>query len=488
MSSSSARNGREFWDEIWPIIGPEVEGVMEQGISTWHEDHLVPIFRNGRMEEVYWTYSYSPVLQEDDSVGGTLVIVQETTQRVLAERRMTMLNELSERMLVEEQTVSSGWQAATDVLQEYDADFPFALLYSVNRSGGVMHLVGKSGRIPDELAPSTIDPFDAESNDLPWDVASVIRNTTLKEVSGLSDRFGPMISGRWQEAIDRAVVIRVALTPTEPPVGVLVAGISPRLEFDEPYRHFLQLAATQIATGIANRRAIEDMEAAASMKDQFLSLVSHELRSPIGTVVGNALMLLKYAAVLSDEDKSQALESIISEGQRLQRVIENLLVMTRMEASAHSPFTALPIERVVAAQVDAFAQRKPERNLVVSDQTSGARVHGEETLVGMVLENLISNADKYSPPDVAIEVSATTEGQNTLQLRVRDYGIGIADEDAANLFTPFFRSDGARQYASGMGLGLAVCKRIVEAHGGEIWIERRPEGGTDFVVSLPLIR
>jgi signal transduction histidine kinase len=106
----------------------------------------------------------------------------------------------------------------------------------------------------------------------------------------------------------------------------------------------------------------------------------------------------------------------------------------------------------------------------------------------MVLENLINNADKYSPPDGAIEVSATTDEQAMLLIRVRDQGIGIADKDRENLFAPFYRSDNARQYASGMGLGLAVCKRIVEAHGGEIWIEHRPEGGTDFVFSLPRVR
>src|SRR4051794_35551877 len=116
--------GRDFWQDIWYIIGPQVEGVMERGESTWQEDALVPIFRNGRMEEVYWTYSYSPVLLDDRSVGGTIVICQETTSRILTERRLAMLQELSDRLAAETLSPASTWQVAADVIGKYDADFP----------------------------------------------------------------------------------------------------------------------------------------------------------------------------------------------------------------------------------------------------------------------------------------------------------------------------------------------------------------------------
>ena len=84
--------GAEFWTEIWDIIGPQIDQVMAGGEATWHEDHLVPIERNGRIEEVYWTYSYGPAFNDDGSVGGVLVVCQETTSRVLMERRMGAIN------------------------------------------------------------------------------------------------------------------------------------------------------------------------------------------------------------------------------------------------------------------------------------------------------------------------------------------------------------------------------------------------------------
>ena len=87
--------GRLCWQEIWPIISPQIEDVMQRGKASWNEDHLVPIFRNGRIEEVYWTYGYSPVLDESGAVGGTLVVCTETTGRVVAARRLAFTRALA---------------------------------------------------------------------------------------------------------------------------------------------------------------------------------------------------------------------------------------------------------------------------------------------------------------------------------------------------------------------------------------------------------
>jgi hypothetical protein len=109
--------GAEFWTEIWDIIGPQIEDVMTQGTATWHEDQLVAIERNGRIEEVYWTYSYSPVRDDDGSIGGTLVVCQETTQRVIAERRLRTLHRMAALP-----THGSPADAAADVLGILAAD------------------------------------------------------------------------------------------------------------------------------------------------------------------------------------------------------------------------------------------------------------------------------------------------------------------------------------------------------------------------------
>ena len=95
--TSLGQRGRDCWPEIWSIIGPQIDDVMQRGVASWHEDALVPIFRNGRIEEVYWTYGYSPVFDDDGTIGGTLVVCTETTGRVLATREEAALRSEIER-------------------------------------------------------------------------------------------------------------------------------------------------------------------------------------------------------------------------------------------------------------------------------------------------------------------------------------------------------------------------------------------------------
>ncbi len=476
--------GREFWLEIWPIIGSQVDGVMERGESTWQEDALVPILRNGRMEDVYWTYSYSPVLMEDREIGGTLVICQETTTRVLTDRRMNLVRVLAERMAAEGRSVPAAWQVAAEVIRDDRDDFAFALFYALDEDGRYLRLIESTGSLPATLMPDVIDVKSPTSQDH-WGLAAVAHRSKPTELPNLQARVGPLQDARWPEPVEQAVALPVSLGASERPYGVLLVGISPRLRLDEGYRNFLTLLTSQIATALVNIRAFDDIKEAADLKDQFLRLVSHELRTPISTVVGNASLLLKRADLIDEEDKAQALEDIGSEGQKLQRVIENLLLLTRMEASNGPDFRRLSLRDQVSAAIESFARHNPTRPITLSGDGTPGAVNAEETLLAMVLDNLISNADKYSPAGSPIDIRLRTLESGEVEVCVRDSGIGIAAADEGQLFTPFFRSASAKQFASGMGLGLSVCRRIVEAHGGQIWATSRREGGSEFGFHLP---
>jgi two-component system, OmpR family, sensor histidine kinase KdpD len=105
--------------------------------------------------------------------------------------------------------------------------------------------------------------------------------------------------------------------------------------------------------------------------------------------------------------------------------------------------------------------------------------------MAMVVENLVANADKYSRPATTIEIYMRRNHTGEAEVTVSDHGIGIDESELPELFTPFYRAGTAREYATGMGLGLAVCKRIVEVHGGHIWATRRTDGGSDFTFTVP---
>jgi len=234
------------------------------------------------------------------------------------------------------------------------------------------------------------------------------------------------------------------------------------------------------------KRAEQAMHEAMAIKDQFLGLISHELRTPIATIMGNGMLLLKHGQSLGEEDQHQALADLVSESERLQRIIENLLVLSRMDASRELGTEPIHLVRLTEEAVLAFKKRsmRPVAVRVDGEIPVGC---GEEALVLQVLENLLGNAEKYSAPDTVIEVVLTSTERNDPQVSVLDRGIGFEPADAEKLFTPFFRSGTATRFASGMGLGLAVCKRILEAQGGSISAKAREGGGSEFSFSLPAV-
>src|SRR5262249_19131545 len=140
----------EVWADVWPICGPQAEAVLKQGKSSWNEELLLTMERNGYPEEAYFTFSYSPVLDEDGRPGGVFCAVTEDTGRVLGRRRLKTLRDLGERALAEARTEAQACQAAAHALEANPYDFPFALIYLLTEDGRQARLV-ESVR----LAPGT---------------------------------------------------------------------------------------------------------------------------------------------------------------------------------------------------------------------------------------------------------------------------------------------------------------------------------------------
>lgn len=235
----------------------------------------------------------------------------------------------------------------------------------------------------------------------------------------------------------------------------------------------------------AEQAAAQAIQESMKIKDQFLSLVSHELRTPIATIVGNAILLEGRGARLNDEDRQQALVDIKEESQKLHTIIENLLLITRMEADRQPDPEPLSVGSIVRAAVASFEKRVPARAVTIHEAPAVPIGMGNTDLIYLVVDNLLTNADKYSANDTTIEVTVQTDDCGAVEVRIRDYGIGLEEEELAEVFTPFYRSKRAAAHAPGVGLGLAVCKRVVEAQGGEIQAIARPDGGCDFVFTLP---
>jgi signal transduction histidine kinase len=225
-------------------------------------------------------------------------------------------------------------------------------------------------------------------------------------------------------------------------------------------------------------------------KDQFLSLVSHELRTPTAIIVGNGEILLRRADEVTETDRRQALEDILSQATRLHGTIENLLLLTRLERDSDLNREPVHLERVLQSAMATQLQRSPQAKIVyrsLGSTTAPPFVLGEPTLITLVADNLIGNAIKYSDPETPIEVTLDAEDPGQIEVHVLDRGIGVSKNECEWIFTPFYRSRAAVARASGMGIGLAVCRRIVEAQGGWIKASPRQGGGSDFAFALPTL-
>ena len=176
---------------------------------------------------------------------------------------------------------------------------------------------------------------------------------------------------------------------------------------------------------LALRESEEQLRVAAELKDEFLGLVSHELRTPISTILGNGLLLVRQWAMIPQDDRQQALSDIASEAEKLQEIIENLLLITRMEAGSLDS-DPLAMERLIEESIEDFRRMHPDRLLSFAPSAGLPPALGEPTLVPLIMRNLLSNADKYSPADKPIEVSLRFDQESdSLEVAVRDYGIGL---------------------------------------------------------------
>jgi PAS domain S-box-containing protein len=221
------------------------------------------------------------------------------------------------------------------------------------------------------------------------------------------------------------------------------------------------------------------------LRDAFIGMLSHELRTPVTSIYGGSQVLRRPG--LDEGLRREILEGVIEESERLARLVENLLVIAKVERSAELGEREPILVRPIISRIAATARREhPDRRIVVPQSADTPTVLGDEGAVELVLRNLLSNAIKYGSPDGPITIATETEGRSVC-VRVLDTGPGLQVEDSSRLFELFYRVPAVRLTAAGAGIGLYVTRALVRAMGGRVWAEDRPEGGAEFGFALPTI-
>jgi len=223
------------------------------------------------------------------------------------------------------------------------------------------------------------------------------------------------------------------------------------------------------------------------LKDDFIGLVSHELRSPMTVITGAINTALTEAERLSPEETRQLLKDAALEADLMTHLLGNLLELSRIQADRlRLNAETISVKKVIQGSIDEIKRQTTEHHFIVDFPKKLPPVYADELRLERILYNLLENAVKYSPQGGEIRVTVRPQDEYLL-IRVSDQGVGISLSDQDKLFAPFERLEESRpDSARGAGLGLLVCRRLVEAHGGQIWVESEPGHGSNFFFTIPL--
>ena len=291
-------------------------------------------------------------------------------------------------------------------------------------------------------------------------------------------------------------VAAIALTyQNKPAIQVVARDITERKqtkaalqESEERHRRLMELYLDSIGVETARtselRAALRRAQEVDQLKTQLLSTVSHELRTPLTSIRGQTTTLLDYADQITPQERQEALRIVDDEAARLDELIGHVLDMSRLEAGQLSvELGATDVRPIVQEVVAQMAARTPSHKLVVNLPPTLPLAQADPRRVTQVVNNLLDNAIKFSPPGTTVTVDVE-EHTHTVIVRVRDEGPGIAPEHLQRIFNRFYRVEQQGVRTSGVGLGLAICKGLVEAMGGQIAVTSQVGQGSVFSFSL----
>ena len=441
-------SARDFWVDVWSVVGPQIEGVMDRGAAVWFENLYLPIEKGrGVPEPTWWTYSYSPVHDDDGRINGTLVVCLETTAAVqagaMAEFERNRLRELFRHA-----------PSFMCVLRGRDHVFEMANDNYV-RLVGNRDLIGKPAR---EALPEVVEQgFDRLLDGVLETGEPYIGENVPVDIVGADG------------TLERRFLTFVYQPITEPDgsrSGVFVQGID----------------VTE------NARALEAAEAASQAKSDFLAMMSHELRTPLNAIDGYAeLLMLGVHGPLTD-DQREDIERIRRSERHLLGLINEVLNYTRLEAGAVQYDTSdVRLDELVAS-CDALTA--PQRSAKRLDYRFDGcprdlLVRADPDRLRQILLNLVGNAIKFTPEGGSIVVACSAD-DHFVSVAVTDNGPGIDADRLENIFEPFVQV-GPRytRPSDGVGLGLAISRDLARGMGGELSVRSVPGRGSTFTLTLP---
>ena len=486
------KSGRQVWAEIWEQIGPRAEAVLLRGESTYDEALLLLLARHGYHEETYFTFSYSPLPDDQGGVGGLFCVVTEETQRVIDERRLTLLREIT-AATAESLALNQVCESAAQCLSKARRDLPFTLIYLLDTEGKTLSKAAETGFTTAHPAgPASVSLDDASAV---WPFRAVIESGRAVFVEDLSSRYTSVPRGEWNDEPESAVLLPIAQQGQLRPSGVFVAGLNPYRKFDDDYRGFVSLLSAQIGGALANAVAYESerrrAEALAELdraKTRFFSNVSHEFRTPLALMLGPLEDVLSEGREALGPERHKHLVVARRNALRLLKLVNTILDFSRIEAgrleAVYEPIELCRFTQEVSS-VFRSAMEKAGLDFSVECEAISEPVYVDRDMWEKMVLNLLSNAFKFTL-EGSVQVRLRVVG-NDVQLSVTDTGTGIPEEELPRVFERFHRVESSRgRTFEGTGIGLALVRELARLHGGSVNVTSSLGSGSTFMVTIPL--
>ncbi len=478
------------WQEIWEQVGPRAEQAIYRNEGTYDEALLLIMERNGYPEETYYTFSYSPVLDDDSSVGGILCANTDETRRIIDERQLSLLRELATET-VDARTIDEICTQSVACMERNPQDLPFAAIYLFDDDNKAATLKGACRFGCDHRAvPPRL--FFGNDSPWPWMAAKTLRRPLLVSLPPTS--FSDLPRGAWQRPPHNAVILPITPQSSAGKSGMLIVGLNPYRVFDTSYQRFLEMMAAQIASGISSVQAYEEerrrAEALAELdraKTVFFSNVSHEFRTPLTLLLGPLNDVLAGSTDEIGKNTREQLELASRNGHRLLRLVNTLLDFSRIEAGRmEATYEALDLAAYTTDLCGMFksAAEKAGIELIINCPQLPEPVFVDHDMWEKIVLNLMSNAFKYTLVG-EIEVSLRARSDAAV-LDVRDTGIGISADELPKLFNRFHRVEGANgRNHEGTGIGLALVHELAKLNHAAVSVASTPDKGSTFTVTIP---
>lgn len=489
--------GKEFWTDVWDTIGPQIDGVMKHGEATWHEDQFLPILRNGRMEDVYWTYSYSPVRDDDGRINATLVVCQETTGAVQTRKDIERARDSAARL----QTLTALLAQATTVEKVLSLVTAEGIDATGARTAAIFF---RSPDNPDDLLtirsrgiPSHIsDEYNRFPLSSKTPGAAVVRTGEPMFVERRAELYKefPGAVHVWEAVGSQAAAIVPLAINGETHGAISFTYDTPRTFALEDRSFFLALG-NQCALALERARlfAAESearslAQAASRGKSEFLAIMSHELRTPLNAIGGYAELLEIGVHGPVTPEQRKALERIQMSQRHLLGLINAVLNYTRVEAGNVSyAYEPVPIAETMALceALTMPQMRAKGLTLEVERCEPTLTVHADREKFQQIILNLLTNSMKFTVAGGAVRLSCEAAGSE-IRVEVKDSGRGIAPEQLERIFEPFVQVDaGLTRTQEGVGLGLAISRDLARGMGGDLSVESKLDEGSTFILTMP---